>query len=52
MALYHLGKTADARKRYDTAVTLFDWAPAKADSREAFIYHTLRRECECVMVRK
>ena len=52
MALHQLGKTADARKRYDTAVTLFDWTPAKADSREAFIYHILRRECERVMVRK
>jgi tetratricopeptide (TPR) repeat protein len=52
MALHQLGKTADAHRRLDAAVASFDWSPAKADSREAFIYHTLRGECERVVVRK
>jgi tetratricopeptide (TPR) repeat protein len=52
MALHHLGRTADARKRYDTAITQFDWSRAKADSREAFIYHILRHESERLLLKK
>lgn len=40
------GQTQNARKSLETAIAGFDWDPAKATSREAWIIHVLRRETE------
>jgi eukaryotic-like serine/threonine-protein kinase len=46
MDQFQLGKHDDARKTLQIALKAFDWQPAKADSREAWMYHILRREAE------
>jgi serine/threonine-protein kinase len=46
MALHRLGRREEARKALASAIGLFDWQDAKADNREAWIYHVLRREAE------
>jgi serine/threonine-protein kinase len=46
MALSRLGRREEARKAYALALGRFDWQEAKADNRDAWIYHVLRREAE------
>ncbi len=46
MDQFQLGQKDQAQKTLETALKAFDWQPAKADSREAWMYHILRREAE------
>jgi serine/threonine-protein kinase len=46
MIEHGLGQPQTARKDLETAVAAFDWDPAKANNREAWVYHILRREAE------
>jgi hypothetical protein len=46
MDQFQLGQKDEARTTLEKALKAFDWQPAKADSREACIYHILRREAE------
>ena len=46
MALHRLGRREEARKTLAAAIGRFDWQDAKADNRDAWIYHILRREAE------
>jgi eukaryotic-like serine/threonine-protein kinase len=46
MALKDLGKDADARRVFSEGVTRTDWRAAKANARDPWIYHILRREAE------
>jgi serine/threonine-protein kinase len=47
----HLGQIDKARKSFNTAISAFDWDPAKAINREAWMYQLLRREAEGVLAR-
>jgi len=49
MAEYRLGRKNEAIKTLDTAVRSHDWRMSKADNREAWIYHVLRREAEALI---
>jgi serine/threonine-protein kinase len=51
MDQYQLGQKNDAQKTLDKALKAFDWKSAKADHREAWMYHILRREAEAVIKR-
>ena len=46
MALYRKGSTNEARTALAAAVDSYDWSPAKADNRDVWIPHILRREAE------
>ncbi len=46
MDQFQLGQKDEARTTLENGRKAFDWQPAKADSREAWIYHILRREAE------
>jgi serine/threonine-protein kinase len=46
MALHRLGHREEARTTLASAIGRFDWQDAKADNREAWIFHILRREAE------
>jgi tetratricopeptide (TPR) repeat protein len=46
MALHRLGRREEARKALAAAIGRYDWKDAKADNRDAWIYHILRREAE------
>ncbi len=46
MAEYRLGRKEEARKVLAAAIGAFDWEPSKADTRESWMYHVLRREAE------
>ncbi len=46
MAQHRLGQNDAARKTLASAMTSFDWHLSKADNREAWIFHVLRREAE------
>jgi serine/threonine-protein kinase len=48
MARFRLGQKDEAIKTFENALKNFDWQPANADSREACIYHILRREAEAL----
>jgi hypothetical protein len=50
MALYRLGRKEEARSALAAAVKSFDWQPTKANTREAWIYHVLRREAEKIIL--
>jgi eukaryotic-like serine/threonine-protein kinase len=50
MAQYRSGREADARKTLASAMTEFDWSPARADYRDYWIYHILRREAESMIL--
>jgi serine/threonine-protein kinase len=49
MDQFQLGRKDEVRRTLDQAINAFDWQPAKADSREAWIYHILRREAEALI---
>jgi serine/threonine-protein kinase len=46
MNQFHLGQKDEAQKTLEKAIKAFDWQQAKAYSREAWMYHILRREAE------
>jgi serine/threonine-protein kinase len=49
MALYRKGNTKDARAALAAAIDSYDWSPAKADNRDVWIPHILRREAEALI---
>ncbi|MDB5389957.1 MAG: tetratricopeptide repeat protein [Planctomycetaceae bacterium] len=50
MILKGLGRDADAIKTLGSAVIVFDWSASQAVTREAWIYHILRREAETLIL--
>jgi serine/threonine-protein kinase len=46
MDQFQLGQNDEAQKTLEKALKAFNWQPANAESREAWIYHILRREAE------
>jgi serine/threonine-protein kinase len=50
MAQYRQAKKEQARKSLALAVTSFDWSAARADNRDVWIYHILRREAESLIL--
>ena len=46
MAQYQDGQPPAARKTLAAAISSYDWSIAKADNREAWVSHLLRREAE------
>jgi serine/threonine-protein kinase len=46
MSQFKLGQKDEAQKTLAKALKMLDWQPAKADSREAWMCHLLRREAE------
>jgi serine/threonine-protein kinase len=46
MAQHDQGRTKEARTTLARAIVAFDWSTARADNRDAWIYHILRREAE------
>jgi eukaryotic-like serine/threonine-protein kinase len=46
MDQFYMGQKSEARKSFDKALKKFDWQPTKADFREPWMYHILRREAE------
>jgi eukaryotic-like serine/threonine-protein kinase len=51
MCQYAQGQKKQARETLAAAVAAFDWSAAKADHREVWIYHILRREAEALIGR-
>jgi len=51
MAQQRQGDTASARKTLAAAVEGYDWRLSKADRRDAWMYHILRREAEATILR-
>ena len=49
MALYQIGKKDEAREVLAAAVAAYDWNPAKANNRDAWVVHILRREAEALI---
>jgi serine/threonine protein kinase/tetratricopeptide (TPR) repeat protein len=49
MAEYRLGRGEKARKTLASAIGSFDWQGTKADNRETWLYHILRREAEATV---
>ncbi|SIN75073.1 serine/threonine protein kinase [Singulisphaera sp. GP187] len=49
MAQYRLGRKGEAQRTLASAINSFDWHETKADNRETWIYHILRREAEKVV---
>jgi serine/threonine-protein kinase len=50
MAQHRLGRVDEARTALGAAILSSDWHGSKADNREAWIYHILRREAETMIV--
>ncbi len=50
MAQYRSGRPDDARQTLAAAVGAFDWRVENADTREAWMYHALRREAESLIL--
>jgi tetratricopeptide (TPR) repeat protein len=50
MARHRQGRTADARKAFVRAMLASDWSVARSDNSDAWIYHTLRREAEALIL--
>jgi serine/threonine-protein kinase len=50
MALHRKGQQDQARKVLAAAVASYDWSAAKADSRDPWIAHVLRREAEALIL--
>jgi serine/threonine protein kinase/tetratricopeptide (TPR) repeat protein len=50
MIQHRQGQPEIARTALEAAVARFDWDPAKANNREAWMYHILRRETEKTML--
>jgi serine/threonine-protein kinase len=52
MVQHWLGQTGAARSAFNTAIAGYNWDPAKATNREAWMYHILRREAEANLATK
>jgi tetratricopeptide (TPR) repeat protein len=52
MALYRHGQTGEARKTLAAAVAGHDWSTAKVRDQDGWIYHTLRREADQLILSK
>jgi eukaryotic-like serine/threonine-protein kinase len=50
MAQFQLGQKDKARSNLAAAVVSYDWSAAKADSRDPWIAHILRREAEALIL--
>ncbi len=50
MAQHRLGRAAEARQTLAAAVLAFDWRARRADNRDFWIRHVLRREAEALIV--
>jgi serine/threonine-protein kinase len=50
MAQHRQGQKTQARKTLAQAVSAFDWRASRADRREAWIFHILRREAEALIL--
>jgi eukaryotic-like serine/threonine-protein kinase len=50
MALYRKGQKQQALKSLAAAIASYDWSAAKADSRDRWIIHILRREAEALIL--
>lgn len=50
MARHDQGNDAEARRTLVQAMANFDWRPGKADSRDYWTYHVLRREAESKII--
>jgi serine/threonine-protein kinase len=50
MALHRKGQKEQALKALAAAVVSYDWGAAKADSRDPWIIHVLRREAEAMVL--
>ena len=50
MALHQKGKNDEAHKSLAEAIVSYDWSAAKADSRDPWIAHVLRREAESLIL--
>jgi serine/threonine-protein kinase len=50
MAQYRQGRKRQARKTLAQAVSAFDWRAPKADRRDVWIFHILRREAEALIL--
>ncbi len=50
MAQHRLGQEEEARRTIESAVSAYDWRVASADTREAWMYHALRREAESMIL--
>jgi serine/threonine-protein kinase len=46
MAHRRAGRTGEAFRSFARALTGYDWSPSRVDSHDAWLYHTLRREAE------
>jgi tetratricopeptide (TPR) repeat protein len=46
MAQFRSGQRANARTSLNSAITMFDWNPARAVDADAWMFHILRREAE------
>ena len=46
MIEHQQGRPEIARKSLEEGISVFDWSPTKANNREAWMYHILRREAE------
>jgi hypothetical protein len=49
MVQHRLGQTDAARQTFNAAVAGYNWDPARATNREAWMSHILRREAEAVL---
>jgi eukaryotic-like serine/threonine-protein kinase len=50
MARHQLGRKEEALKTFSVAILANDWRKSRADEREEWIYHILRREAEELML--
>jgi serine/threonine-protein kinase len=50
MAQHQQGQTEQARKTLASAMTSYDWSAARADNRDIWISHILRREAEALIL--
>jgi serine/threonine-protein kinase len=50
MAHRRAGRTEKAWQSFAKAVRMYDWSPSRADNHDAWLYHSLRREAEPVVM--
>ncbi len=50
MARHRLGREEEALRTFAAAILKSDWRKSRADAREKWIYHVLRREAEALML--
>jgi serine/threonine-protein kinase len=50
MAQFRHGQQAESRQTLTEAVLSFDWQPSRADHRDIWIFHILRREAEALIL--